>query len=950
MGGLSGNDVYGDMWVVEPIRQNEILDNTPPISSANDNYELSYIASAIENFQNVPSPRTGHASVLIGNAFIIFGGDTAIDDEQCLDNNLYFFNISSLKWTIASPEGLKPCGRYGTQISVLNFEIRPNFWSSQLFLFGGQLNNEYFNDLWKFDLSNFRNPDNQWTRIVPTGDVPPPLTNHTMTAYNQYLFVFGGQNNILINDKLYCYNSLENQWSICQLKGPSYLPALYSHSAAIYGSLLFIYGGKMSNESISGDFFIINLLNFHCWKLHPNLTYSPGPRFGHSITVNPVDEKILIMGGNVYDNDFTGIGDTSIDLIDEAKFSLPSSVLYVCDIKEIENFIDKSPIENKAEDNHSNSNSMMTKSPSNFATAMKNHSKSKSNIDLTETPVETFVSSTPLELSDIDNDQDPAVIINENLQNYETSTGRAQPNDACISTIDDTFNNDEIDKVLEPNTIVAKPENSSNFDTKAVLVSPIKRDNEETVTSGEAAVTTATTTPKSDVIYDSTLYKTPENQPVRATKSKAPANLLIKKLTSDSLEAPPTISTPTIEQQSILPFSPAVAEKDNIKIQRLVQMVSDIKTEMMKSVQNANCQIVKLESEKKELMEKLNGKDNNLLESDSSENGTATNIDESGVGDESTLKLKTFIKEELSTIPDLNRLIKEQEDKLQIMSRKLHGEEPLHDKIFELEGENMSLKKKLENYSIIHGSCEPTTGGGSLEDLNGYYDNSKSIDDINRKLNVLVSKWNVDGPHTSNAEYVDEINKLKQENAELSNKLAESNNVVKNYELLFSESKESLNKSFQALSLSQVESNKLRNQLNSAMKELSDLKMKKRVYSNSSSRIPSSSRISSASATPNLKENPHFEEGKDSSHETNTPNQIDNQEAQNIEEDMEEDNNVSLVDERYEIKIKDLEANLYIVSQERDQTREELIKLKKELYNARNGSAAFGQTPNHSFS
>lgn len=38
MGGLSGNDVYGDMWVIEPIRNQDSADTDTP-----------YIASPIEN-------------------------------------------------------------------------------------------------------------------------------------------------------------------------------------------------------------------------------------------------------------------------------------------------------------------------------------------------------------------------------------------------------------------------------------------------------------------------------------------------------------------------------------------------------------------------------------------------------------------------------------------------------------------------------------------------------------------------------------------------------------------------------------------------------------------------------------------------------------------------------------------------------------------------------------
>lgn len=39
-----------------------------------------------------PGPRVGHAALLVGNAFIVFGGDTKMDDSDVLDDTLYLLN------------------------------------------------------------------------------------------------------------------------------------------------------------------------------------------------------------------------------------------------------------------------------------------------------------------------------------------------------------------------------------------------------------------------------------------------------------------------------------------------------------------------------------------------------------------------------------------------------------------------------------------------------------------------------------------------------------------------------------------------------------------------------------------------------------------------------------------------------------------------------------------
>jgi hypothetical protein len=39
-----------------------------------------------------PSARVGHASLLVGNAFIVFGGDSKQHDDDVLDETLYLLN------------------------------------------------------------------------------------------------------------------------------------------------------------------------------------------------------------------------------------------------------------------------------------------------------------------------------------------------------------------------------------------------------------------------------------------------------------------------------------------------------------------------------------------------------------------------------------------------------------------------------------------------------------------------------------------------------------------------------------------------------------------------------------------------------------------------------------------------------------------------------------------
>lgn len=74
MGGLvNGTTVKGDLWMIE---------------AGGGNLACYPVGTTFEG----PGPRVGHASLLVGNAFIVFGGDTKMDDRDSLDDTLYLLN------------------------------------------------------------------------------------------------------------------------------------------------------------------------------------------------------------------------------------------------------------------------------------------------------------------------------------------------------------------------------------------------------------------------------------------------------------------------------------------------------------------------------------------------------------------------------------------------------------------------------------------------------------------------------------------------------------------------------------------------------------------------------------------------------------------------------------------------------------------------------------------
>ena len=76
MGGLiDGSTVKGDLWKIE---------------------SSTLSCAPVPTISEGPGPRVGHASLLVGNAFIVFGGDTKTDENDILDDKLYLLNICML--------------------------------------------------------------------------------------------------------------------------------------------------------------------------------------------------------------------------------------------------------------------------------------------------------------------------------------------------------------------------------------------------------------------------------------------------------------------------------------------------------------------------------------------------------------------------------------------------------------------------------------------------------------------------------------------------------------------------------------------------------------------------------------------------------------------------------------------------------------------------------------
>ncbi|KAK4555360.1 Negative regulator of mitotic exit [Recurvomyces mirabilis] len=281
MGGLiNGSTVKGDLWMVEAGAP-----NTP-------SNEAQMTCFPVATTSEGPGPRVGHASLLVGNAFIVFGGDTKMDDGDQLDDTLYLLNTSTKQWSRALPAGPRPPGRYGHTLNILG---------SKIYIFGGQVEGYFFNDLVAFDLNALQQATNRWEILIqntidggpPHGQIPPARTNHSMISWNDKLYLFGGTDGVNWYNDVWSYSPHTNSWT--QLDCIGYIPSpREGHAAALVGDVMYIFGGRTEEGNDLGDLAAFRITSRR-WYTFQNMGPSPSPRSGHSMTT--VGKSIVILAG-----------------------------------------------------------------------------------------------------------------------------------------------------------------------------------------------------------------------------------------------------------------------------------------------------------------------------------------------------------------------------------------------------------------------------------------------------------------------------------------------------------------------------------------------------------------------------------------------------------------------------------------------------------------------------
>lgn len=221
---------------------------------------------------------------------LLFGGT---DDQTGTDSSAYFNDTWSYSpvtntWTNLNPPGSVPHAR-SDYAMVYDSQTR------KVILFGGWDGRAYFGDTWSYNPAT-----NTWTKLHPAGIQPTARGSHCMvydSARNRVI-LFGGTDGIVpdLNDT-WSYNPATNTWT--KLKPSGHIPPGRGCHAMVYDSAegkVILFGGWEENSDLCDTWAYDPAAN--TWTdLNPS-GQVPAARGRHAMVYDSADHQVLMFGGS----------------------------------------------------------------------------------------------------------------------------------------------------------------------------------------------------------------------------------------------------------------------------------------------------------------------------------------------------------------------------------------------------------------------------------------------------------------------------------------------------------------------------------------------------------------------------------------------------------------------------------------------------------------------------
>ncbi|EPY52177.1 cell end marker Tea3 [Schizosaccharomyces cryophilus OY26] len=207
------------------------------------------------------------ALVAHDNNLILFGRQKTdgVAKDQQNDYLLFIFGNSFERCDIMNYEDSSFSSRYGYSLDTLDTNI---------FLFGGIVNEEYSSDLLFINLQGLPVAPNEssdekknivkWSQIPLQSASPPGRCNHATTVVGYKLIIHGGKNQTGLLGDLWLFDLETVSWTEIRPVGNFPCPR-EGHKVVSFGNKLYMYGGFDESGAICKDLWCFNL-DKQCWS------------------------------------------------------------------------------------------------------------------------------------------------------------------------------------------------------------------------------------------------------------------------------------------------------------------------------------------------------------------------------------------------------------------------------------------------------------------------------------------------------------------------------------------------------------------------------------------------------------------------------------------------------------------------------------------------------------
>eukprot|EP01117_Protostelium_nocturnum_P005813 TRINITY_DN2099_c0_g1_i1.p1 TRINITY_DN2099_c0_g1~~TRINITY_DN2099_c0_g1_i1.p1 ORF type:complete len:314 (-),score=112.87 TRINITY_DN2099_c0_g1_i1:82-1023(-) len=199
------------------------------------------------------SARSGHTATLIGDKFVIYGGEGG--HESSPPSALMVLDLPSMEWSVPDQGGTIPEVR--TAHSAITF-------NGKLVVYGGMGTGTHqaLDEVWVCDFAGKR-----WFEMPRRGVVPEPRTGaQAWMSSGKYFCVFGGKGPAKVdwNELHYCdITAPPLNWQKKKQMGTNLAERFYHGLTPFNESTAFVFGGQFDNKTFTNEAFTINTSSFY---------------------------------------------------------------------------------------------------------------------------------------------------------------------------------------------------------------------------------------------------------------------------------------------------------------------------------------------------------------------------------------------------------------------------------------------------------------------------------------------------------------------------------------------------------------------------------------------------------------------------------------------------------------------------------------------------------------